>query len=175
MTLKKSFILLIAGCALLAGGCASSSPVDVTHATAKHPETLSVRVTGGSDTNTANTSQVFRPQFASELTKSLRQSGLFGKVVSNDEPGAEYRLEIAIADLQQPEIGADMTATVDAKWSLVRASNGYELWHQTISSRHTTQAREAFTGVERLRLAIEGAVLANIKDGIGQLSAASIP
>lgn len=101
--------------------------------------------------------------------------GLFSKVLAGEESGADYRLVVAIADLQQPEIGAKMTATVDATWTLTRVSNGYEIWKKTISASHTTQPREAFTGVERLRLAVEGAALANIQNGLQQLGTASIP
>jgi len=175
MQFKAIFIPLVACCALLLGGCASSAPVAPTSTVAKHPESVAIKITGGSDTATATTSQVSRPQFVTELTKSLQKAALFGKVLSAEESGADYRLEIAIADLPKPEIGASMTATVDATWTLSRAGNGYEIWKKTISSSHTTQPREAFTGVERLRLAIEGAALANIHDGIQQLGTASIP
>jgi hypothetical protein len=67
-----------------------------------------------------------------------------------------------------------MTATVEANWTLTRISNGYVLWQKKISGSHTTDAKEAFTGIERVQLAIEGAVQANIKDGISQLGSASL-
>src|SRR3954462_2541552 len=128
MNFKATFIPLFAFCILLFTGCASSSPVVATSASVKHPESITIKVTGGTDATSANASQVWRSQFAAELTKSLRQSGLFGKVLTGVEAGADYTLAVALADLQNPEIGASMTANVNATWSLVRGSNGYEIW-----------------------------------------------
>jgi hypothetical protein len=175
MHYRDILIPLFACCSLFFGACASDSTGVKTSAVVKHPESIVLKVTGGSDTPDSSASQVSRSYFAAEAMKSLRKTGLFEKVLSGEETGAEYRLDIAVADLPRPEMGASMTATVDAKWTLVRVSNGYELWHETISSSHTTKPGEAFTGVERLRLAIDGATRANIQNGIQQLEAVSIP
>jgi hypothetical protein len=84
-------------------------------------------------------------------------------------------LEITLAPLQPPTIGAEMVATAEANWTLTRVSNGAVIWQKNISASHTTNAKEAFTGIERVQLAIEGAAQNNIKEGVAQLSALSLP
>lgn len=157
-------------------GCASSPDAHTPAANqSRHAETLLLKVTGGSDAAATNAAQVARVGYATGVTKAIHQTGLFAKVVTAGEGSPEYQLEIAIADLQPPEIGAVMTATVETTWTLTRVSNGYQIWQKSISTSHTTQANEAFTGVERVHLAIDGATQANIREGIKQLNSVSLP
>lgn len=177
---KTFFISLLMVGGFFFGGCATDNSSDTMVAKKigslpKHAESLAIKVTGGSDKSSETTSQISNPDFAAALTKSIQQSGLFAKVIPAGQPGADFQLEIAIAELQQPVIGATMTATAEATWTLTRASNGFVIWQKAISASHTAGAKEAFTGVERMRLAIEGAARDNINDGLTQLSAVALP
>jgi hypothetical protein len=165
--------------ALFIGGCASDqsgAPVATSapQAAAVHPESVVIKVTGGADGTTVTTSQVANAYFAAGLTKSLKHARTFAKVLPAGSTNAVFQLEVTITPLEPPAIGESMTATVEANWTLTRVSNNYVLWQKKISASHTTDAREAFTGIERIQLAIEGAVQANIKDGVSQLGSASL-
>jgi len=166
-------LLGLCGCAAPApsGGMVASPAGDLT----KHPEAVSVTVTGGAEVSSNSASQVANPDFTAALIKSIKQSGIFAKIVPGGEPGAVYELQVAIGVLDQPVIGADMTATLEARWKLVRHSNGYVMWDETIKSSHTAGAREAFTGIERMRLAIDGAAKDNIRQGITRLGTLALP
>jgi len=62
---------------------------------------------------------------------------------------------------------------MEAAWSLSKASDHSVVWRQGIQSSHTATMSDSVIGVERLRLAVEGAARENIVKGlqaIGQLS-----
>ncbi len=139
-----------------------------------HPESVVIKVTGGSEGTGVTVSQVANAYFAASLTKSLNQAHTFATVLPAGSADATFQLEVIITPLEPPAIGESMIAALEANWKLTRVSNGYVLWQNKISSSHTTNAKEAFTGIERVQLAIEGAVQANIKDGISQLGSASL-
>lgn len=179
MNLRSLSAPLLAFFALAIGGCASDqSGSSATPANAPaavlHPESVRIKVTGGSDGTAVTASQVPNMYFAAGLTKSLSRARTFGKVLPAGSADAVFQLEVTLAPLEPPAIGESMTATVDANWTLTRISNGYVLWQKKISASHTAGAKEAFTGIERVQLAIEGAVQANIKDGVAQLGATSL-
>ena len=179
MNLRSFLIPLLAVSACFIGGCASyqsGAPTgsNASQAAAVHPESVAVKVTGGSDGTTSSASQVANAYFAAGLIKSLKHARTFAKVLPAGSADAIFKLEVTIAPLEPPAIGESMTATVEANWTLTRISNGYVLWQKKISASHTTDAKEAFTGIERVQLAIEGAAQANIKDGVSQLSSASL-
>ncbi|HEY4245285.1 MAG TPA: hypothetical protein VGM64_00440 [Lacunisphaera sp.] len=179
MNLRTLFIPLMALSAFVISGCASdqsdaSTASSAQQATAMHPESVAIKVTGGSDGKAVTASQVANAYFAAGLAKSLTHARAFAKVLPAGSPDAVFQLEVTITPLEPPAIGESMTATVEANWTLTRISNGYVLWQKKISGSHTTDAKEAFTGIERVQLAIEGAVQDNIKDGVSQLGSASL-
>ena len=176
MKIKSLVVPLLALSALILGGCASdqSDLAANKSAAATHPESLAIKVTGGSDGTADTTSEVQNSYFSTHLTKSLQHARLFAKILPAGSADATFRLEVTITPLEPPSIGEEMTATVETSWTLTRISNGYAVWQKKISASHTTGAKEAFTGVERVHLAIEGAVDANIKDGVDQLGSASL-
>lgn len=164
---------------LLLGGCETANPSSAmvaapAGAITKHAASVNLSVTGGADKSTDSATQISNPDFIAALTKSIRRSGLFAKITPENGT-AEYHLDVAIVSLDQPVIGAAMTATLETKWTLTRRSNDFVMWEKTIKTSHTTEAREAFTGVERLHLAMEGAAKDNIHDGIVQLGAITLP
>ena len=179
MNLRSLLVPLLALSALFVGGCASdqsggSTASGTSQAAAVHPESVAIKVTGGSDGTAVTASQVANASFTASLKKSLNHARTFGKVLPAGSADAVFQLDVTITPLEPPAIGESMTATVETNWTLTRVSNGYVIWQKKISASHTTEAKEAFTGIERVQLAIEGAVQANIDDGISQLSSASL-
>jgi hypothetical protein len=66
-------------------------------------------------------------------------------------------------------MGFDMTVTVGVTYSLVERATGKERLNRRISVPYTASFGEAFSGTERLRVANEGAVRANIAKLIEEL------
>jgi hypothetical protein len=179
MKLLKHLIpltLAVAGMGL--GGCASPAVSTAMVATPRasvksHAGTVSINVTGGSETSKAGASQISDRDFAAALEQSIRESALFAGIASSAEPGT-YHLEVAIVRVQQPMFGLNMTVTVETAWTLSRAADKSVLWRRAITTSHTAKAGEAFAGVKRLRLANEGAARENIREAITQMSALSL-
>ena len=174
--LMPALVALLATAATFLAGCASpaqtssmvAAPIAVA---AKHPEPLSVRVTGGSETSAAGASKISNADFAEAIRQSVEQSGLFAKAVLAD-PTADYHLDVNIVRLDQPMMGFSMTVTIEATWTLSKRDNTV-VWQKSVTSTHTATTGEAFAGVTRLRLATEGAAKQNIQDALGQMGKAS--
>ncbi len=179
MHTRPLLILLLALAGLFLGGCATPAQSNAMVPTSlgpvtKHPESLSVSVTGGSETSAAGASQISSADFAAALSQSIQQSGLFAKIIPAGQSG-DYQLQVAIVRLQQPMFGFSMTATIETSWTLTRLSDHAAIWRKAITTSHTAKAGEAFAGVTRLRLATEGAARDNIQDAITQMSVVALP
>jgi hypothetical protein len=67
-----------------------------------------------------------------------------------------------------------MTVTLTSHWQLTKQGDPRPFWQSFVSTKYTAKAGDAFVGVERLRMANEGAARANIKDGLEELSELSL-
>ncbi len=176
----RSGIGIVAGLLALAlGGCATASnsasmaaaPVA---AVKKHTGSVSVNVTGGSETSSMGASKISSADFAEAIKTSITQSGLFAKLLPTGQT-EDYHLEVAIVRLDQPTFGFSMTVTIESNWTLTRGSDKTAVWQKAIVSTHTAKTSEAFAGVTRLRLANEGAARTNIQDALTQIGALTLP
>jgi Lipopolysaccharide-assembly len=139
----------------------------------KHIESLSVTVTGGSETSALGASKISNEDFAEAVKNSIAQSGLFAKIVPAGQ--SDYQLEVQIVRLDQPMFGTSFTVNLEATWRLVHPEDQKVVWEKAITSSSTATMSDAFSGVTRLRLANEGAARNNIQDAIAQMSALSLP
>jgi hypothetical protein len=175
--MKNLRFLAITSLAVLAlglGGCATPSnpqamSVQKLDLAKKHASSLSLNVTGGSETSSAGASKISNADFTTALKTSISNSELFAKLL--DAGSSDYHLEVMIARLDQPMMGFNMTVTLETNWTLSRKSDGKVVWQKAIPSTFTAKAGEAFAGVTRLRLANEGAARTNIEQAIKEISA----
>lgn len=123
-------------------------------------------VTGGEATNPAWTSEVGNPEFRQALTLSLQQHTILA------ETDAPMTLVATLVNMDQPLVGFDMTVTSSVAYKITNTA-GEEVFNETISVPYTASFSDAFVGAERLRLANEGAIKANIKRFIETLIARS--
>lgn len=170
--------LLLTSLAWLAG-CATparidqmqvNTPLAVRSAAANSPlkDNLAIKdVTGGRDTNPLWMSNVSSSDFERALEASLRDAGL----LSPNRQGSKYTLTAHMLKLDQPFIGASMTVTATVQYSVVERSSGKELMSRTLATPYTAAWNEAFLGMERLKLANEGAARTNIQQLIDALVA----
>ena len=126
-------------------------------------------VTGGEETNPLWASQVSNGNFKAALEDSLTLSVLKGNA------DAPYVLNAKLVSLHQPMAGFDMTVTSTVEYSLLATGKPAPVLSETVVAPYTAKFGEAFVGVERLRLANEGAMRENIKEIIAHLITAAQP
>lgn len=157
----------------LVGGCASGAvsrnmvPKDLTVAN-KHPYSVRVNVEGGRETSAVGASQISSPDFRDAVVESLRAYGVFKSVLT--EGNADYLLEAAILNLQQPTFGFGMTVTIETAWKLSSLVDGSTVMRENIVNSYTATVGDAFAGATRLQLANEGAARENIRDALKKIS-----
>jgi hypothetical protein len=163
----------------LLGGCASPARIDqmtvvpktataVANAAWKN-QIATKELTGGSETNPLWTSQVSSQDFKNALEKSLEAAGL----LASGESG-KYYLITHLVNLDQPLFGLDMKVTGNVKYSVVERLSGRIVFEKTISIPFTATFSDAFIAIERLRIANEGAIKANIARFIEEILATKI-
>jgi hypothetical protein len=162
-------------CALVAliWGCASPATHEGMIATKvdtakKHPQTVSVAVTGGKETDSAGAPQISDAAFRDALVASIKDSQVFSRVIEGKS--GDYLLTVTLFNMQQPMFGLSLTVTLEAGWTLQRVSGGAPVWQESIKSVHTATTSDSFAAVTRLRLATEGAAKKNIEQGLAKIS-----
>ncbi|MFN5047767.1 hypothetical protein [Roseateles sp.] len=131
-------------------------------------DSVSIRdVTGGKDTNPLWISSVSSNDFERALEVSLRDAGLW----SPNRQASKYLLVVHLEKLDQPFGGFDMTVTANVRYSLVERASNKAVFERSLSTPYTAKLSDAFLGVERMKLANEGAVRTNIQQLIDQLVA----
>jgi hypothetical protein len=128
-------------------------------------------VTGGKETDPMWKSNVGNGQFREALEHSLAVN----KLLAPASDSAKYVVKAELKDLSQPFIGFDMTVSAKVDYR-VTAKDASELtFGQTIDSEYTASGTDTFYGVERLKLANEGAIRNNIAEFINRLLASAPP
>lgn len=168
-------LLVVAALAFLAG-CAT--PARVEQMTAPPPtaaagpipeafrQNIAIKdVTGGQETNPLWTSQVNSAEFERALEASLRAANL----LQTNRQSGRFQLIAQLGKLDQPFVGISMTVTASVMYILVERATGKTFWEKTITTPYTASFGDALYGVERLKLANEGAVRTNIAELITEL------
>ena len=165
-------VVLLAGCATPAAveQMAVSLPITQTNPALKNSVAVA-EVTGGRDTNPMWTSQVSSDAFRRALEQSLESAGMFSKIIA----GSKYQLTADLTRLDQPMIGFDMTVGSSVRYSLIETQSRKEVYARVIQISYTAKMSDAFIGSQRLKLANEGSVKANIEASIKDLIALKLP
>jgi hypothetical protein len=124
-----------------------------------------VDVTGGSDTNPMWVSKVSSIAFQRALEESLKAAGLWSTL----GPGSRYQLTADLLSLDQPAFGLDLKVTANVSYRLIERKSRKEVFSKTIKKSHTASFSDSFLANERLQIANEGAIKANIFDLIHDL------
>ena len=89
--------------------------------------------------------------------------------------GSKYRLTADLTRLDQPMMGFDMTVGSTVRYSLIETQTRKEVYARVIQISYTAKMSDAFLVSQRLKLANEGAVKANIEAFIKDLIALKLP
>ncbi|WP_090141697.1 hypothetical protein [Limnohabitans sp. DM1] len=170
-TLKLTSLLLMAGLLVACAGPARIEQMAV-HDKLSKPvsEELKgsigrVEVTGGMETNPLWASKVSSDAFQRALEESLKANGFFNPHFSS----SQYELTADLLGLDQPAFGLDFTVRSNVRYSLINKKTRKVALTKVISSNHTTKFSEAFAAAQRMQLANEGAIKANIFQLIQEL------
>ena len=111
-------------------------------------------------------------EFTWALTDALEQSRVF-QTVKKINDGADYVLDVAILDYDQPWYGSSMTVRLETKWQLTEVETQKVVWSNTfpISKKVVwIESLGSITDRGRAQKAQEDAARAAIKEGIRRLS-----
>jgi len=115
-----------------------------------------VTVTGGKETNPLWTAQVSSEAFRTALQQSLLSAGYMGTT------GKPMSVSADLVNLRQPMAGFDLSVTSEVRYTVVQ--DGRTLFNETVAATGTASMGEAFVAVERLRIANEKSIQANIRE-----------
>ena len=111
---------------------------------------------------------VFHTAFTAALTNSVKRSGLFQTVTTGD--GADYILDVAISDYDQPWNGSNMTVRMETTWQLTNAKTQDVVWSNTFPAAYRAVWKSSLTDTGRAQKAQEGAARVTIREGLRRLS-----
>ncbi|WP_338665850.1 hypothetical protein VQH23_11860 [Pararoseomonas sp. SCSIO 73927] len=123
-------------------------------------------MSGGTETNPILASNISDADFAAALRQSLSTHAMLASA------GGTFRLEAKLVELERPSIGFSFEVKARVAYRLVRVADGREVFSTEIRSAHTATFSDAAYGVERLRIANEGAARENVRQFLVALVAA---
>ena len=113
-------------------------------------------ILGGQGTRGLRASEVRSVAFEEALGQSLAAQ----EILAQDE--ARYRLDAQIEGIVHPLFGYTMTVTTMVHYTLTEIATSNVVFQQEISESDTAALAVAFSGEDRLRIALEGSIKANI-------------
>jgi hypothetical protein len=125
------------------------------------------RVDGG-DTNL-----LWKPEVSDENFRTALEASLAAHAMA--EPSADYLLDAELVELHQPVAGFDVEVTATIHYTLVCSAGGAIRLDEMVTTPFTTTMNDSFILGERLRLADEGAIKANIDEILAKIAAAAQP
>jgi len=180
MNFRKTLLRLIAGLALSASvlgveGCASgarttqmiASPSMTPTAVgeAGYKQFRVAKAQAGSKTNPLWMSNVSNEEFQGALEASLRAANY----LADQAQDATAEITASMIDLKRPMAGLDLSVTTRVRYSAMDVKSGAAVFDDTVAATGTATVGDALIAVERLRLANEASVKANIESFIQRL------
>jgi len=131
-----------------------SSPLDAN--SQLHSAVSLGNILGGQGTQGLRASEVSSMAFEEALGQSLAAQ----EILAQDE--ARFRLDAQIDGIVHPLFGYTMTVTTMVHYTLTEIATSNVVFQQEISESETAALAVAFSGEDRLRIALEGSIKANI-------------
>jgi len=119
----------------------------------------------GNDTGVSWTSQIGSAELQEALVRALMVANL-----ARAQNG-RFRLEAALLKLERPYAGFAMTVTATIAYRLTETASGVVVYQDTRTSLGTATLNDAVLNVNRLRIADERAIRANLRKLIEDLYA----
>ncbi len=114
------------------------------------------KITGSAKTNKLWKSKISKKVFENALRQSL---GLHAILSENS---GKYSIAATLKELRQPFLGLELTVTARVDYKVTRTHDNQIVFDREITQTHTSTLKESYVFSDRLKLANEGAVKANI-------------
>lgn len=139
---------------------------------ARHNGSVKVLVSGGNEANMIDGIQISNEVFAGATEDAIKKSGLFTQVTNAS--ASDFRVEVLIQRLMRPTAGFGMESQLSALWVLRATTPERPLWQDLIVSQGAASVGDAFSGLTRMRMAIERAASNNIQRAVQEMSLVEI-
>jgi hypothetical protein len=170
--------LALTGCLVVTQGCAAGArSVQMTASSSIAPISPSdpgykrfrvASAQGGSKTNPMWMSNVSNEEFMTALESSLRATNY----LADQADQAKAEIVASLIALQRPMAGLNLSVTTQVRYSATEAGSEKVIFDDTVAATGTAKFGDSLIAVERLRLANEAAVKANIEAFIERLKEA---
>ena len=114
-------------------------------------------IRGGAKTNPLWKSKVSQQGFSKALSETLALHALL-----SDQSG-RYIVDAELKELRQPFLGLELAVTSRVHYKVINVADKSLIFERDITQTYTAKFNESYVFSERLKLANEGAVKANIK------------
>ncbi len=155
-------VIVVAVCSIALSACATDPAKmipTVGKSEAGFDSGVTVQVSGAKESLVKNAS------IQSAVEAALVQSELFSVT---SEKG--YTLRLDVLAIENPLIGIDLTSKVRVGWLLRKRGDPEAIWSEQISSEAKVGFGESLIAAQRMAMANERAVAANIEQGLAALS-----
>jgi len=134
----------------------------------KYNKSISIRVSGGKETNPLWVSEISDEDFLRAVEESIKYSGVFSRVTQNSE--SDYLLKINMRNMDSGLVGFSITVRLVTLWELTDLKSKEVVWKDIITSSYKATFGDSVMGFKRVKIANEGAAKQNIRLGIHELS-----
>ena len=128
------------------------------------------KVGGGEKTNPLLVTKVGNKELMDALRLSLRQYGF----LNISDVAAQFRLEAFLMELKQPGTALTMIVYSVVRYKLTRSSDDQVVYDDIITASYQATKYDAFFGPQRIKIASEGSIRANIAIFLGHLHSLNI-
>jgi hypothetical protein len=163
-------LMALAGCATpaqMAGMVPDEFDAARAHADSPFRASVTVERVGGGEA--PDPMMVYSAVGGEQLEGALREALMKFDYLSADDERARFRLQAFLVDMRRPGVGLTLTATALVRYKLTRASDGSVIYDDVLTASATRTVDDAFVGVERARMAVEGAIRTNIAEFLAAL------
>lgn len=136
-----------------------------------HPYSVMIDTVGTEGDGIMTATLVTGNDLGEALEHAIRSSQLFASVVRSSQ--ADYHLDVE-AKAQAPGAGFDMSVRVGGAWKLTDQKARKVIFDEFVTAQATKTMSDAFVGTTRVRIAMEAAMQAFIRDGIQRLDRLSL-
>jgi hypothetical protein len=164
-------VLALAGLAVLGSGCSVKvRPAAIVpqgfapqH---QHPYSVMVDTTGTEGDEIITATLINGNDLSTGLERAISESKLFASVVRSSQ--ADYHLEVE-AKATAPAAAVTVTTRVGGAWKLTSLKTGKVVFDQFVTAEATKTLGDAFVGTTRVRMSLEAATQAFLRDGLERL------
>jgi hypothetical protein len=115
------------------------------------------QITGSAKTNKLWKSKISQQVFGNALRQSLNLHAILS------EGSGKYKVSAKLKELRQPFIGIELAVSARVEYQVTRISDSATVFEREITETHVSTLKDSYVFSDRLKLANEGAIKANIK------------